>query len=167
MNGHSGVVPFHQLSRTSGGSFTTSPRPMSIQSASFLMYARAQVIFPGSDSPANEPPGVGKYKRGWRHECAPFNESGSWLNAYAPHEPEAWKEESSFFLGPSLYASPVVRRGATTKDLWLPPGRFVDLDDLATYEGDLGLTRSLRFKNPAELAAWLGGVITLQGGSRV
>ena len=36
-----------------------------------------------------------------------------------------------------------------------------------TYEGDAGLTRSLRFKNPAELAAWLGGVITLQGGSRV
>jgi alpha-glucosidase (family GH31 glycosyl hydrolase) len=64
----------------------------------------------------------------------------------APHEAEAWKVDSAFFLGPSLYASPVVHRGDTTKDTWLPAGRYVDLppshetatpqlDDLTTYEG--------------------------------
>ena len=37
MNGHSRVVPSHQLSRTAGGSFTTSPRPMSIQRIPSLM----------------------------------------------------------------------------------------------------------------------------------
>ncbi|MBX3185428.1 MAG: glycoside hydrolase family 31 protein [Labilithrix sp.] len=54
---------------------------------------------------------------------------------YHPREPEAWADESSFFLGPSLYASPVVARGMTVKDIWLPPGKWVDLVDLTTYEG--------------------------------
>ncbi|HEY8079505.1 MAG TPA: hypothetical protein VIF62_35485, partial [Labilithrix sp.] len=58
----------------------------------------------------------------------------------APHDPEAWKVDSSYFLGPSLYASPVVHRGDVTKDTWLPPGRYVDLDDLTTYEGGQHVT---------------------------
>ncbi len=58
----------------------------------------------------------------------------------APHEPEAWKVESSYFFGPSLYASPVVHRGDVTKDTWLPQGRYVDLDDLTTYEGGQHVT---------------------------
>jgi alpha-glucosidase (family GH31 glycosyl hydrolase) len=52
-----------------------------------------------------------------------------------PREPEAWKTESSFYLGPSLWAAPVVERGVTTKDTWLPPGRWVDLADHAVYDG--------------------------------
>jgi alpha-glucosidase (family GH31 glycosyl hydrolase) len=53
-----------------------------------------------------------------------------------PEEPAAWEVEDSFYLGPSLYASPVVRRGLTTKAVWLPPGaRYVDLDDLRVYAG--------------------------------
>jgi alpha-glucosidase (family GH31 glycosyl hydrolase) len=54
---------------------------------------------------------------------------------YHPREPEAWTAESSFYLGPSLFASPVVRRGVTAKDTWLPEGKWVDLDDRTVYDG--------------------------------
>jgi alpha-glucosidase (family GH31 glycosyl hydrolase) len=54
---------------------------------------------------------------------------------YHPREPEVWSADSSFYLGPSLFASPVVQRGVTVKDTWLPPGAWVDLADLAVYEG--------------------------------
>ena len=52
-----------------------------------------------------------------------------------PHQPEAWAEESSFYLGPSLYTSPVVYRGRTVKEAWLPPGKWVDFVDFTVYEG--------------------------------
>ncbi len=52
-----------------------------------------------------------------------------------PREPAAWSVDDAFFLGPSLYATPVVRRGQTSKVGWLPPGRYVDLDDYRVYEG--------------------------------
>jgi alpha-glucosidase (family GH31 glycosyl hydrolase) len=54
---------------------------------------------------------------------------------YHPHEPEVWASDSSFYLGPSLFTSPVVRRGMTAKETWLPPGKWVDLSDLVVYEG--------------------------------
>ena len=57
-----------------------------------------------------------------------------------PHEPEAWATESSYYLGASLWASPVVARYATTKETWLPPGRWVDLTDLAAYDGGRRVT---------------------------
>ena len=52
-----------------------------------------------------------------------------------PREAEAWAADSSFYLGASLFASPVVARGVTAKDTWLPPGKWVDLADLAVYDG--------------------------------
>ena len=57
-----------------------------------------------------------------------------------PREPEAWKAESSFYLGASLWAAPVVERFALTKDTWLPPGKWVDLADRAVYEGGRRVT---------------------------
>ena len=54
---------------------------------------------------------------------------------YHPREPEAWTAESSFYLGSSLFASPVVQRAKTEKDTWLPPGKWVDLADLTVYDG--------------------------------
>ncbi len=54
---------------------------------------------------------------------------------YHPREPEVWAAESSFYLGPSLFASPVVQRGSTSKDTWLPAGKWVDMDDRTVYEG--------------------------------
>ena len=44
--------------------------------------------------------------------------------------------DDAYYLGPSLYAAPVVRRGQTDKEVWLPPGRWVDIDDHAVHEGD-------------------------------
>ena len=52
-----------------------------------------------------------------------------------PAEPEAWKADGAYYLGPSIYAAPVVGRGQTTKHTWLPPGRYVDFDDHLVYEG--------------------------------
>ncbi len=45
---------------------------------------------------------------------------------YHPREPEAWTAESSFYLGASLFASPVVQRAKLDKDTWLPPGKWVE-----------------------------------------
>jgi alpha-D-xyloside xylohydrolase len=59
---------------------------------------------------------------------------------YYPHEPEAWRDDASFFLGGSLYASAVVQRGATVKETWLPPGKWVDLADLVVYDGGRRVT---------------------------
>lgn len=59
---------------------------------------------------------------------------------FHPTEPEAWATESSFYLGPSLYASPVVARGARTKEFWLPPGRWVDVEDFEVLEGGRRVT---------------------------
>ena len=57
-----------------------------------------------------------------------------------PREAEVWSSESSFYLGASLFASPVVTRGAVVKDTWLPPGKWVDMTDLAVYEGGRRVT---------------------------
>jgi alpha-glucosidase (family GH31 glycosyl hydrolase) len=54
---------------------------------------------------------------------------------YYPHEPEAWTTDGAFFLGPSLFAAPVVHRGQTTRDAWLPPGTWVDVADYTVYAG--------------------------------
>ncbi len=59
---------------------------------------------------------------------------------YHPREAEVWKAESSFYLGASLFTSPVVERGATTKETWLPPGKWVDIVDHAVYEGGRRVT---------------------------
>ena len=52
-----------------------------------------------------------------------------------PKEPQAWKVDGAYYLGPSIYAAPVVGRGQTVKHTWLPPGRYVDFDDHLVYEG--------------------------------
>ncbi|MDB4947281.1 MAG: Alpha-xylosidase [Labilithrix sp.] len=61
-----------------------------------------------------------------------------------PREPAVWTEESSFYLGDSLFASPVVYRGRTTKDAWLPPGRWVDFADFSVFEGGRVVTLPAR-----------------------
>ena len=44
----------------------------------------------------------------------------------SPREPEAWETTHEYWFGPSLYVAPVVRRGATTREFWLPPGVWFD-----------------------------------------
>ena len=43
-----------------------------------------------------------------------------------PTEPSALGVEFEYYFGPSLYVAPVVHRGAYTRELWLPPGTWVD-----------------------------------------
>lgn len=52
-----------------------------------------------------------------------------------PRVPEVWSIDDAFFLGPALYAAPVVKRGERVKSTWLPPGTYVDLDDHRVYAG--------------------------------
>jgi alpha-D-xyloside xylohydrolase len=56
----------------------------------------------------------------------------------APAERGTWTAEDSFFLGPALFASPVVRRHVLVKQAYLPSlggARYVDLDDHRIYAG--------------------------------
>lgn len=43
-----------------------------------------------------------------------------------PQDPTAWDAVDEYWFGPSLYAAPVVRRGATSRELTLPPGTWFD-----------------------------------------
>ena len=43
-----------------------------------------------------------------------------------PTEPDAFAVDLEYYFGDSLYVAPVVRRGAVTRDLWLPPGTWFD-----------------------------------------
>lgn len=57
-----------------------------------------------------------------------------------PQSEEAWAVDDAFYVGPALYALPVVRRGQTERTSWLPPGRYVDLDDYKAYDGGAVVT---------------------------
>jgi alpha-glucosidase (family GH31 glycosyl hydrolase) len=57
-----------------------------------------------------------------------------------PHEPGGYNVDDAFWLGAALYAAPVVHRALTARTLWLPPGRFVDLDDGRAYDGGASIT---------------------------
>jgi hypothetical protein len=52
-----------------------------------------------------------------------------------PKLADAWTVQDSFFVGPSLYGAPVVRRGLTTRTVWLPPGRFVEWTERSVHQG--------------------------------
>ncbi len=58
-----------------------------------------------------------------------------------PTEKDALAVELEYYFGPSLYVAPVVRRGATTRTFWLPPGRWVDWWSLAEATGGAKVTR--------------------------
>ena len=55
-----------------------------------------------------------------------------------PERRELAPVDDAFYFGPSLYVAPVVARGATTKDIVLPPGLFVDWHDGALVDGGAG-----------------------------
>ena len=55
-----------------------------------------------------------------------------------PERPELAPVGDAFYVGPSLYAAPVVARGAVTKDIVLPPGLFVDWHDGTLLDGGAG-----------------------------
>jgi alpha-glucosidase len=60
---------------------------------------------------------------------------------FSPKDPRTWTLDDTFFLGPALYAAPVMRRGQTTRSVWLPPGhRYVEWTALTVHEGGTDVT---------------------------
>ncbi|HTK05300.1 MAG TPA: TIM-barrel domain-containing protein [Candidatus Eisenbacteria bacterium] len=62
-----------------------------------------------------------------------------------PEMPEAWEAVDEYWFGPALYAAPVVRRGATARELTLPPGTWFDWWTGISAEGGLRTTRDAPF----------------------
>lgn len=58
-----------------------------------------------------------------------------------PGEAAATAVDLEYYYGPSLYVAPVVRRGAVSRDLWLPPGKWIDWWTLAPVAGGAKITR--------------------------
>ncbi|MCU1283559.1 MAG: Alpha-xylosidase [bacterium] len=58
-----------------------------------------------------------------------------------PERRELAPVDDAFYVGPSLYAAPVVARGARDKSIALPPGLFVDWHDQALLDGGAGGAR--------------------------
>jgi alpha-D-xyloside xylohydrolase len=77
-----------------------------------------------------------------------------------PREPEAWKSEFDYWFGPALFVAPVVRRGAVTREVWLPPGRWIDWYSLEPLAGGARVTRPAPI---AKLPLFLrsGGIVPL------
>lgn len=58
-----------------------------------------------------------------------------------PTEPRTWTLDDAFFLGPALYAAPVLHRGRTSRTVWLPPGaRYVELNGFSVHAGGAEVT---------------------------
>lgn len=59
-----------------------------------------------------------------------------------PKNPRAWAVDDAFFLGPALYAAPVVRRGQRERAVWLPPsaGRYLELERFKLHAPDSEVT---------------------------
>jgi len=77
-----------------------------------------------------------------------------------PHEPDAIAVDLEYYFGPSLYVAPVVRRGSTSRETWLPPGGWFDWWTMERVEGGKKITR----KAPLDvLPLWLraGGVVAM------
>jgi len=43
-----------------------------------------------------------------------------------PLSADSYSVDLDYYFGDFLYVAPVVRRGATTRDVWLPPGKWID-----------------------------------------
>ncbi len=55
-----------------------------------------------------------------------------------PEDPKVWNMEREYFLGPDLLVAPVVEAGATTRTLYLPAGRWVNLWQRTEYDEESG-----------------------------
>jgi alpha-D-xyloside xylohydrolase len=77
-----------------------------------------------------------------------------------PEAPDAWGETLDYWFGPSLYAAPVVHRGETSRQAWLPPGTWFDWWTMAPVTGGATTTRDA----PIDLLPlWLrsGGIVPM------
>jgi alpha-glucosidase (family GH31 glycosyl hydrolase) len=56
----------------------------------------------------------------------------------APDDPDAIARTDEFLLGPDVLAAPVVEPGATTRELYLPSGAWIDLWRAGTWDSTAG-----------------------------
>jgi len=63
-----------------------------------------------------------------------------------PHDGEAADIDDQFLIGPALLAAPVLTRGATLREVYLPEGDWIDWHEGARYAG----SRRLRVAAPLE-----------------
>ena len=69
-----------------------------------------------------------------------------------PEDEGSYQREDEYLFGPDLLAAPVIEPGATERDLYLPPGRWVDFWRSVAYRekrGDLRLAPRARVGRPA------------------
>ena len=62
-----------------------------------------------------------------------------------PDDPNAFSREDEFMFGPDLLAAPVLEPGATERELYLPPGRWIEFWRAIAYDersGDLALGKA-------------------------
>jgi alpha-glucosidase (family GH31 glycosyl hydrolase) len=77
-----------------------------------------------------------------------------------PEVPDAWGETLDYWFGPSLYAAPVVHRGETSRQAWLPPGTWFDWWTMTPIAGGATVTRDA----PLDLLPlWMrsGGIVPM------
>ncbi len=62
-----------------------------------------------------------------------------------PNDEQTFSENGAFLFGKELLVAPVVKKGATTKQVYLPEGEWIDFNDGKTvYEGE----QTIRYKAP-------------------
>lgn len=65
-----------------------------------------------------------------------------------PNDEQTYSESGAFLFGKELLVAPVVKKGATSKQVYLPEGEWIDFNDGKTvYEGE----QTIRYKAPLSI----------------
>jgi len=59
-----------------------------------------------------------------------------------PTQEEAWRCDTQYFLGRHLMVAPVIEEGASSRDVYLPPGTWTDMFTGELLQGDCHVTRT-------------------------
>ncbi|MGZ3420926.1 MAG: TIM-barrel domain-containing protein [Polyangiales bacterium] len=65
------------------------------------------------------------------------------LAVEAPEDDDAWKIADQFMVGPNILVAPVVKKGATSRSVHLPPGKWLAWNGGATVEGTITANAAL------------------------
>ena len=52
-----------------------------------------------------------------------------------PRDPGSWRVDDEYLLGSSLLVAPLLEAGATSRDVYLPPGEWIDYQTSRRYAG--------------------------------
>lgn len=78
-----------------------------------------------------------------------------------PHDPESAAQDTEWMFGDALLVSPVVKEGATSKDVYLPPGTWFDYATGREYRG------VQKIEIPVDSAGWKDIPLFVRSGSIV